>query len=98
MKNLIDKFIKRIDCIRKIKLWNFIVAYILTQVISDVMFICFHPFYGGCIISFIITICIFLCRYIYLKKKDVVTATRNNLTVAILGSLFGSLLLLAAVL
>lgn len=98
MKKLIDKIIKRIDGIRKIKLWNFIVAYILTQVISDVMFICFHPFYGGCIISFILTICVFVCRYIYLKKKDVVTATRSNLTVAILGSLVASLVLLPIVL
>ena len=98
MKKLIDKVVKRIDGIRKIKLWNFIIAYILTQVISDVMFICFHSFYGGCIIGFILTICIFVYRYIYLKNKDVVTATRSNLIVAILGSLVAFLILLPVVL
>lgn len=92
MKKIINKIINFLYSIESDKLLHLIAGIIITELISGIIFICFHPFYGGAIIGLAFAIIIGFVKEIIDKHLPNHVYNIKDFLYTAIGSIIGFLL------
>lgn len=94
---MIKKLFNLIVSIQKDSLLHFICGMIISQLVTAIINVCYHPFYGGCIIGVIVGFIAGIVKEIYDSNHEGHSVEAKDFLFTTIGAIVGAVFMLSSV-